>query len=872
MSCADDTRERYLQALLKVHIDRSGERSVVEFRAGAVRWTLFAARRHSMPDQGWKIHIASSIRDAPRLFADVIPFLLEKGCSLKMPASIDDAITINSGRAGRTLIGKIVTVYPGDDGEVPGLAAGLDRIWQSGEAPEILTDLRLRPGSAIYLRFGAFKSGAAVADAHGLYNVAVRHPAGTLVPDERRLDGMQPAWTISPIENAQPVEPAVHPDLKLCGRRYLLLGRLQSAPKGDTFLAAREDFANTYVVKTARRGVGENTAGVDCRARLKNETRFLEFLAARNFKCPRLVASDGSAMVVEDIDGVALHELPRAQIGRAVTRLAAAVAELHRLGVVHRDVKLSNAVLVGADVYLLDFELSAFRGAVDAPSGGTPGHMPPEQDNMPAAFAADIFALGASLAHAALGVDPATLAPGAGRLRALLKSTGHMGVAQIVAAAMHANPQARPTASELAARLAELSDAGPASFESCQALARAPSAKLTTRRWRKIIEAANASARFIKSRSEQSAPIAPAPGPSIHAIAAGLAGNILGLAALDFAMRRCGFDDALLAAAGALARDVKESPALGFFTGQGGIAFVLALVGQKYARNDLFAAGRRLFLSAAENIVELDLFSGAAGIVWSAGLLAAVLQSEWPLRAADQAARILTQSITEKAGVLVWPSAGDAAADDAAKDTHLGAAHGPAGIALSLAVWGRHTGCASSLNLAHETFLRLFQSGRTADGGALRHKLGLEAGASGGTWGHGSAGYLWCMLHAFGDHPSLRTPIDWGLRALVETPLLANPGYCHGMAGQLDVWNLLAPYPRLADIARRRAALAAQLLEQLGFRVDNGWAWPADEPDQIRPALWSGTLGPACALALFQRGERDTLFSSQTLARIFASR
>jgi hypothetical protein len=371
MSCAADIRERYLQALLKVRLDLGDDRSVVEFRDGAVRWTLFASRRKPVPDQGWKIHIASSIGDAPRLFTKVVPALLARNCTFKMPGSIDEAITINSGRAGRTLIGKIVTVYPGNDGEVPSLADGLDRIWQSGEAPEILTDLHLRPGSAIYLRFGAFKSDAVIADARGLSHCAVRRPDGTLVPDERRLDGTQPPWAISPIENAQPVEAAVHRDLKLCGRRYLLLGRLQSAPKGDTFLAASEDFSNTYVVKTARRGVGENIAGVDCRARLKNESRFLEFLAARVFKCPRLVASDESSIVVADIDGIPLHELPRGQIGGAVTRLAAAVAELHRLSVVHRDLKLSNAILAETDVYVLDFELSAFHGATDAPSGGT---------------------------------------------------------------------------------------------------------------------------------------------------------------------------------------------------------------------------------------------------------------------------------------------------------------------------------------------------------------------------------------------------------------------------------------------------------------------------------------------------------------------
>jgi hypothetical protein len=436
---------------------------------------------------------------------------------------------------------------------------------------------------------------------------------------------------------------------------------------------------------------------------------------------------------------------------------------------------------------------------------------------------------------------------------------------------MHVDPRRRPAARELAARLAQLPDPWPAPFESCQAPTRAPDAKLKARRWRKIAEAAIASAKFIKSCSE-SEPIAPSPGPSPHAIASGLAGHILGLAAIDFATRRSGFDDAILAAAEALARDVERSPALGFFTGQAGIAFVLVLVGQKYARGDLLAAGQRLFLGAAENILERDLFSGAAGIVWGAGLLAGVLRAEWPLRAAAAAAARLIQSATEDDGVLVWPSAGNAAAGDAANDAHLGTAHGPAGIALSLAVWGRHTGRARSLDLARETFLRLFQSGRTADGAALRHRLGLEGGASGGTWCHGSAGYLWCMLHAFGDHPSLQAPIDWALRVLSDTPLLADPGYCHGMAGQLDVWSVLARYPRLADIGGRRAALAAQLLEQLGFRLDNGWAWPADEPYQVRPALWTGTLGPACALALFQRGQRDTLFSRQTLARIFAPR
>jgi hypothetical protein len=318
----------------------------IELRNKRLLWTLFDFKRSAPRDQGWKIHIAVSVQDAPRLFDGVIPFLLTRKCSFKLPASIDDAVTVNSGRAGQMLIGKIVTVYPRDDGEVPGLAAALDRLWQSDRAPEILTDLRIRPGSAVYIRFGAFKPAAVIQDARGLIHSAVRRPDGVLVPDERRLDEARPAWAVSPIPGAEPVQAAMQQELTLCGGRYLLLVRLQSAPKGDTFLATDTDFAATYILKIARRGVGENATGLDCRARLKRENEFLRFLVARGFKkSPKLVASAENAIVVEDIDGTPLDELPRHHIGGAFRRLVAAVAELHRLGVVHRDLKLSTPFL-----------------------------------------------------------------------------------------------------------------------------------------------------------------------------------------------------------------------------------------------------------------------------------------------------------------------------------------------------------------------------------------------------------------------------------------------------------------------------------------------------------------------------------------------
>ena len=261
----------------------------------------------------------------------------------------------------------------------------------------------------------------------------------------------------------RPVRPLAGRRLTVCGRRYAVLGTLQTAAKGQTFLTADAEM-HTRVVKVARRGVGEEAAGGDWCARLRREADFLRFLAAREFKCPRVHAVSDCAIVLQDIDGVALDELPRTRLGAAFMKLVDAVAALHRLGLVHRDLKLSNALLARKHIYLLDFELAAFAGATDAPRCGTQGHMAPERSTAPVSPACDVYALGAGLAHAALGLNPGTLAAGPDCLPALLTASGQTPIARIVAAAMNPDPDRRPSAGELYKRLAALPDGWPIAY------------------------------------------------------------------------------------------------------------------------------------------------------------------------------------------------------------------------------------------------------------------------------------------------------------------------------------------------------------------------------------------------------------------------
>lgn len=100
------------------------------------------------------------------------------------------------------------------------------------------------------------------------------------------------------------------------------------------------------------------------------------------------------------------------ELRRAGAGLAEALRDIHRAGVVHRDLKPSNVLLAPDGPKVIDFGISRPSDSdLRTETGkliGTPPFMAPEQFQRPREVgpAADVFAMGAVLVHAATGRGP----------------------------------------------------------------------------------------------------------------------------------------------------------------------------------------------------------------------------------------------------------------------------------------------------------------------------------------------------------------------------------------------------------------------------------------------------------------------------------
>ncbi|WP_328790633.1 MULTISPECIES: serine/threonine-protein kinase [unclassified Streptomyces] len=170
-------------------------------------------------------------------------------------------------------------------------------------------------------------------------------------------------------------------------------------------------------------------------------------------------------------DGV----LEEAVVHRLAAGLASALAEIHRAGLIHRDLKPDNVLLTEDGVRVIDLGIARVtEGEVEGDTGltrtgwviGSPSFMSPEQaESKPLTPASDVFSLGSMLVMAFTGSSPFAGTSTLQTLYDVVHSTPDLsavpdGLRGIVERCLAKDPAARPTPAQLLELLGPVAPTG----------------------------------------------------------------------------------------------------------------------------------------------------------------------------------------------------------------------------------------------------------------------------------------------------------------------------------------------------------------------------------------------------------------------------
>ncbi len=266
---------------------------------------------------------------------------------------------------------------------------------------------------------------------------------------------------------------------------YRLLGRLGSGGMGRVYLG-RSAGGRTVAVKSVH---PQFALDAEFRARFKREVAAarrvggdwtapvldadpeapVPWVATGYVAGPSLAEvvspAPGTLTMADDPGPAAGNPLPESTVCVLGASLAEALAHVHALGLVHRDVKPSNVLLTMDGPRLIDFGIArATDGTASLTSTGasigSPGYMAPEQIlGQGVTGAADVFSLGAVLAYGASGRPPFPGDSSAALLYRVVYEEPELDglggeLLDVVTRCLSKTPAVRPTPQEVAHRLA----------------------------------------------------------------------------------------------------------------------------------------------------------------------------------------------------------------------------------------------------------------------------------------------------------------------------------------------------------------------------------------------------------------------------------
>ncbi|MCO5973033.1 class III lanthionine synthetase LanKC [Actinoallomurus soli] len=359
-------------------------------------WTHWGPAGLLLPDQGWKIHVSSSLANAQSVLTVVATACAEAGVPFKHLAGREMFLHAHGKHANRVQSGKFCTLYPPTEQCARSLLTRLAGDLSGISGPFVLSDRRFGASECVSYRYGAFRGRLRV-DADGNQVPTMAGPDGREIDDERRPAFHLPPGVADPFRTAAP-EAATGP-VTLHGYSFEAVIRHGNAGGAYRF---RSPAGEQVFVKEARAHNGYTPDGADAKTRLNAEYLTLRAIHGRRpGLCPRPVELfhhwEHSYLVTEFTPGVPLYRWmvlnnPAVRIGpdaaafaeyhrrclALLDRLDAQLERLHELGYVFVDLSPTNVLVDDEDqVRLVDFEAVQRAGDVRRIMG-TPGYLHPD--------------------------------------------------------------------------------------------------------------------------------------------------------------------------------------------------------------------------------------------------------------------------------------------------------------------------------------------------------------------------------------------------------------------------------------------------------------------------------------------------------------